>query len=156
MKKEKKIWPDKILALFPAMALVLGLIFIWLGGQISHLTCLRQKTGQVDCVLERRFLRVVATNEQALPQLTAAELKRDCTTDGCVYWLELVSKEKPVRFTPFSSYNRRGVAADQQEVEQFLATSALREMALNGSPSWTLLIVGVFLVVVGGGLIIFL
>lgn len=130
----------------------LGLLFIWMGSQISHLTCTRLESSHVECRLQRRFLGLITVNQQSLPKVTAAELKENCT-DGCLYWVELVTDEQAVSLTRFTSYNRGGVAAHHQQIVAFLNEPARPNFELNGSLSWLLLICSLPLLAVGSFLL---
>lgn len=134
---------------FAILTFALGLVFVWVGGQINTLTCTRLEAGRADCELQRQFLGLIPISRQELPQVSASEVKKDCS-DGCQYWVEILAGDEAVRLTSFSSYNRQGVTADREQIMQFLGNPALQTFELAGSPSWVLLISSVPLIVIGG------
>ena len=126
-----------------------GLLFFWFGGQISHLTCVRQNTDRFDCLLERRYLNIFTTSTQKLIEVTEAMTVENCT-DDCYYWLEIQTVDGPISFTPFTSFNQTGVIAKQEEINHFLQNRTLHQFQITGSPSWVLMISGVPLIFIGG------
>ena len=149
----KANWLNLLFFGFAVLGVALGLVFIWVGGQINYLACTRLKVGRVDCELQRQFLWLVPTSRQILPRVTGTEVKEDCL-DGCRYWVEIFAGDEAVRLTNFSSYNRQGVIEDQERIALFLDNPGRKIFEFTGSPSWGLLISSVPLIVVGGILVV--
>ena len=138
---------------FALLAVVVGLIFIWVGGQISHLTCNRAESNLVNCELQRQFLGLFPVSRQELHRVSSSNVQEDCS-DGCRYWIELLAGDVAVRLTGFSSYNRQAVINDQKQIAQFLDNPAHASFEFAGSPSWVLLIASLPMIVVGAVLAI--
>jgi hypothetical protein len=118
-----------------------GLLSIGLGGQITHLTCTRRHTIEVNCTLRRDLFGWATISQRDLLDLTDAVLGENCDED-CYYWVSLQTATETMRLTPFASPNRRGVEADQQRIAAFLSDTYRTRFEHIGSPSWVLLILG--------------
>lgn len=147
MKKLNRF--NAIVFAFALLVVMMGLAFVWIGGQVSRLSCTRLAGRPVECQLQRYFLGLLPTGRRALPPVTGSEVKEDCL-DGCRYWIELRTGAGPVRLTTFSSYNRSGVRADQKRIEAFLHNPELKLFEHAGSPSWAMLVTSTPLLGVGG------
>ncbi len=135
------------------LATLLGLTFIWLGGQVSSLSCTRLETTRIDCQLQRQFLGAISANQQVLIKLSGTELKEDCD-ESCTYWIELLAEDKNIRLTPFSSYNQSAVQVEQQYIDDLLNNSDLTSFKHVSKPSWMLFLSGIPLIGVGGWLLL--
>jgi len=126
---------------------------LWLGGQVSTLSCIRSKTGQVDCQLHRQFMGAIPTAQHTIANVSGVEIKEDCG-EGCTYWIELLNEEKNVRLTPFSSYDRRGVQAAHKHIDDFFNNTNLATFEYATNPSWLLFLTDIPLIGVDGWLVI--
>lgn len=68
-----------------------GLIFLFVFGQSSTLTCTRIEADEISCNKIANLLGLVDISEQSLQTLQNANVAESCDEDGCTYRVEMAT-----------------------------------------------------------------
>ena len=139
------------------LLLVLGLLFVFLVGQKSHIICTRASENEVNCEITSVWMgRVTVSSREAIGVSNAyIESDYDSDEDTTTYRVVLRAKEKDVPVTrAYSSGNiKKMELADN--INNFIKYSARSEAEFEYTGAGgiiTAIIVGVFFVVLAAGM----
>ncbi|HCU58067.1 MAG TPA: hypothetical protein DF984_07605 [Anaerolineaceae bacterium] len=89
--------------LFGLVFLIIGLVFMFVFGQISELRCEKPQLYVVQCSLEQKFLGVFPVSSKTFLDVNDAWVETSCDDDGCSYRVVLLTSDGQQPMTPYYS-----------------------------------------------------
>jgi hypothetical protein len=95
--------------LFGLVVLILGLVFMFIFGQISELRCEKPQLYVVECALDQKFLGIIPVSSKTFLDVNNAWVETSCDEDGCSYRVVLLTSngQQPLTNYYSSDYGAR-------------------------------------------------
>ncbi len=88
--------------LFGLVFMVMGLVFMFIFGQVTDLTCAKTLEGKPECAMEVKFLGGFTLSSNEVRDVTRADVEESCDDEGCSYRVVLTTIEGQ---QPLTSYD---------------------------------------------------
>ncbi len=93
--------------LFGLVFLILGLVFMFVFGQVSELRCEKPQLYVVQCSLEQKFLGIFHVSAKSFLDVNDAWVETSCDDDGCSYRVVLLTSDGQ---QPMTNYYSSGLS----------------------------------------------
>ena len=144
--------------LFGLVFMVMGLVFMFIFGQVTDLTCAKTPEGKTECTTEVKFLGVFTLSSNNFRDVYRADVEESCDDEGCSYRVVLTTIEGQQPLTSYYMSNWSGREKIAARINGYVGTASSREpLALQeNSGLWASLfslifvLVGVYQMIVNG------
>ena len=96
--------------LFGLVFMVIGLVFVFVFGQISELQCEKPQLYVTQCFLELKFLGIFPVSTRTFLDVNDAWVETSCDDDGCSYRVMLLTSDGQ---QPLTNYYSSGYDAQE-------------------------------------------
>ncbi len=103
------------------LLLLMGLLFAYWMGRVSHLNCVRTDTAAPQCSLRISWLNLFTIQEDGLQELQGAYAQQNCDGDGCTYRVVLTTSAGDKPLTSAYSSGSKSKEQTAQQINQFIA-----------------------------------
>lgn len=122
------------------MLLLMGLLFAYLMGRVSHLNCVHTESAALRCSLRISWLNLFTIREDRLQELQNAFVQQNCDDDGCTYRVVLSTAAGNTPLTSAYSSGERAKEKTAQQINQFIADPAQPELKINAGGGLLMLV----------------
>lgn len=138
--------------------MVMGLVFMFIFGQVSDLSCTKNLNGRAACNMDVKFLGVFTLSTREFKDVYRADVEESCDEDGCNYRVLLTTIEGEQPLTSYYTSNWSGKEQTATQINDFIQSSTNRGTLSiqENSGLWASLLslvfvlVGVYQIVVQG------
>lgn len=144
--------------LFGLFFMVMGLVFMFIFGQVTDLTCAKTLGGKTECATEVKFLGVFMLSSNSFRDVYRADVEESCDAEGCSYRVVLTTIEGQQPLTSYYTSNWSGKEEIAVRINDYVGTTSNREpLTLQENSglwasllSWAFVLVGVYQMIVNG------
>ncbi len=140
---------DKKSILFGLIFMVMGIVFMFIFGQTTDLTCSKTDTGTTKCTTEVKFLGLISLSTNEFQDVYRAEVEESCDDEGCSYRVVLTTTDGERPLTSFYSSGWAGKDKMAGQINTFIGSNLNRGTLFirEQSGMWASLLAMVFLFV---------
>lgn len=127
-----------------------GLLFTYLFGQQTTLTCTRLNTLE-QCTLQTSWMNLVPLHHRSIEGIRSASVEESCDEDGCTYRVLIRTERDEI---PLGQAFSSGMAPKQRKADQInaFASQQKNELKVSEGGGWWVLFPLIF-VIIGIGII---
>ena len=142
-----------VLWVFGIVFAAFGVVFLYLFGQSTTLTCTHVESNWIDCTKQVTWMGRSIKEAQHIRQLRGAYVQDNCDEDGCTYRVELRTADGTVPLTSVysSGFEEKQSAADR--INAFV-DSQEGELTLQESSGWIAILTAAVFLIVGLAVIV--
>lgn len=107
--------------------MVIGLVFMFIFGQVTDLSCTKNAAGRAECSTEVKFLGVFTLSSSAFKDVYRSEVEESCDDEGCNYRVILTTIEGQRPLTAYYTSDWSGKEKIAAEINDYIGASAGRE-----------------------------
>lgn len=122
------------------MLLLMGLLFAYLMGRVSHLNCVRTDASAPQCSLRISWLSLFTIQEDGLQGLQGAYAQQNCDDDGCTYRVVLSTTAGNKPLTSAYSSGSKSKEQTAQQINQFIADPTQTALAVKAGGGLIMLV----------------
>ena len=138
--------------------MVMGLVFMFIFGQVTDLSCSKTPEGKTECATEVKFLGVFTLSSNHFWDVYRADVEESCDDEGCNYRVVLTTIEGQQPLTSYYTSNWSAKDRIAAQINDYVGMTADREPLTlqENSGLWASLfslvfvLVGVYQMIVNG------
>jgi len=108
--------------LFGLGFVVLGMVFVFVFGQITEFRCEKPKVNVTQCTLDRKFLGILSVSQKEFADVNDAWVESSCDDDGCTYRVALLTSEGQQPMTGYYSSGESAKANMAREINNYIGS----------------------------------
>ncbi len=133
----------------PLVAIILfglGLLLLYLFGQVDTLRCQHTAQGTVDCALTTTWMKSILLSERQFSGLASASVAESCDSDGCTYKVILNTIHDMIPFSNVSTSDLNFHQRHADQINSFLQDTAQPELNIETGGGWILIVPALLLI----------
>jgi hypothetical protein len=143
--------------LYGVLIIIVGLVFVYIFGKVTDMTCSHPEPAVTRCVVEEQLLGVMTVSQKTFSDVNNAKVQSNCDDDGCTYRVALTTTSGQ---EPLTGYYTSGLPAKENtasQINSYISTGSEEELVINENSglfaalfSSAFVLLGLYMIIVKG------
>ena len=127
----------------------MGLVFVFVFGQITELSCEKPKVNVTQCTLERKFLGILTVSTKEFSDINDAWVESSCDDEGCTYRVMLLTSMGQQPMTGYYSSGESVKVRMAREINQYIQSEDFAPVFMSDKSGMFFALFALIFVLVG-------